>query len=85
MAHHKSAIKRIRQISKQRLHNRYYAKTTRNAVTNFLKLESKEEAIAQLPTVKGLVDKLCKKNQLHANKASRMKSSLDLHVNGLAA
>ena len=32
MANHKSSIKRIRQEEKRRLHNRYYAKTMRNAV-----------------------------------------------------
>ena len=32
MANHKSSIKRIRQIQRKKLHNRYYAKTARNAV-----------------------------------------------------
>lgn len=32
MANHKSAEKRIRQNEARRLHNRYYAKTTRNAI-----------------------------------------------------
>ena len=32
MANHKSSVKRIRQEEKRRLHNRYYAKTMRNAV-----------------------------------------------------
>ena len=32
MANHKSALKRIRQAQARRLRNRYYAKTTRNAV-----------------------------------------------------
>jgi ArsR family metal-binding transcriptional regulator len=32
MANHKSALKRIRQTAKRAAHNRYYHKTTRNAV-----------------------------------------------------
>ena len=31
MANHKSSIKRIRQDKKKSLHNKYYAKTMRNA------------------------------------------------------
>ena len=36
MANHKSSIKRIRQAEKRRLHNRYYAKTMRNAVRKLI-------------------------------------------------
>ena len=32
MANHKSALKRIRQTARKAAHNRYYHKTTRNAV-----------------------------------------------------
>ena len=32
MANHKSAKKRIRQTDERRIHNKYYHKTTRNAV-----------------------------------------------------
>ena len=32
MANHKSALKRIRQNQKRKLHNHYYAKTMRNAL-----------------------------------------------------
>ena len=36
MANHKSSVKRIRQDKKKALHNRYYAKTMRNAVRKML-------------------------------------------------
>lgn len=36
MANHKSAIKRIRANAAKRLRNRYQAKTTRNAIKNFV-------------------------------------------------
>ena len=44
MAHHKSAKKRIRQTAKRRLANRYYGKTTRNALRKFLGLSDRAEA-----------------------------------------
>jgi small subunit ribosomal protein S20 len=44
MANHKSAIKRIRSNNAKRLQNRYYAKTTRNAVRKLRDTESKKEA-----------------------------------------
>jgi len=37
MANHKSSIKRIRQNNTRRLHNRYYAKTMRNALKKIQK------------------------------------------------
>ena len=43
MANHKSALKRIRQTKTRTLHNRYYAKTMRNAVRKLRALTDKEE------------------------------------------
>ena len=48
MANHKSALKRIRQTAKRREHNRYYAKTMRNAVRRFRELDNKKEAEEKL-------------------------------------
>lgn len=84
MAHHKSAQKRIRQIETRRLHNRYYARTTRNAVRDLRKLTNKAEAEEMLPKVSAMLDKLAKKNIIHGNKAANLKSSLAKHVNQLA-
>lgn len=83
MAHHKSAQKRIRQTAKRRLENRYYGKTTRNAVRKLNALTSKEEADQLLPSVIAMIDKLAKRNQIHKNKASNMKSSITKKVNAL--
>ena len=44
MANHSSSIKRIRQINSRRLHNRYYARTTRNAVRKLRELTDRKEA-----------------------------------------
>mgnify|MGYP003422705605 FL=1 len=76
MAHHKSAKKRVRQSAKKRLQNRYYGKTTRNAIRKLRALENKEEAVALLPKVVSMVDKLAKRNQIHKNTAGNLKSSL---------
>ncbi len=84
MANHKSALKRIRQAEKRRLHNRYYAKTMRNAVRKLRATTDKEEAVALFPTVQKALDKLAKRNIIHKNKAANLKSSLAKHVNSLA-
>ena len=83
MANHKSALKRIRQSEKRRLRNRYYGKTMRNAVRKLRATTEKEAAAAMLPTITKLLDKLAKKNIIHKNKASNLKSKLALHVNKL--
>ena len=76
MANHKSALKRIRQIKKRNLHNKYYAKTTRNAIASLRESEDKKEASANLPKVISMIDKLAKRNIIHNNKASNLKSKL---------
>jgi small subunit ribosomal protein S20 len=83
MAHHKSALKRIRQSENKKVHNRYFAKTTRNAIKMLRTSTDKEEATALLPKVNGMLDKLAKKKIIHDNKASNLKSSLAKHVNSL--
>ena len=84
MAKHKSSVKRIRQTAARRLHNRYYSKTMRNAVRKLRATTDKAEAVALLPKVQKMLDKLAKNNTIHKNKASNIKSSLMLHVNSLA-
>ena len=84
MANHKSAEKRIRQTEKRNLANRYYAKTARTAIKVLRKTVDKDEAAKQLPKVSSLLDKLAKRNIIHENKASNLKSGLAKHVNSLA-
>ncbi|MEL7586748.1 MAG: 30S ribosomal protein S20 [Prolixibacteraceae bacterium] len=80
MANHKSSQKRIKQDMGKRLDNKYYAKTTRNAVRKLRATTDKEEAIAELPKVASMIDRLAKKNVIHKNKAANLKSSITLHV-----
>ena len=84
MANHKSSIKRIRQEEKRRLHNRYYAKTMRNAVKKLRAVTDKNEAIALFPNVQKILDKLAKRNIIHKNKAANLKSKLAAHIAKLA-
>jgi len=81
MANHKSSVKRIRQTKARTLRNKYYAKTMRNAVRKFRALTDKEEALKLYPTIQKMLDKLAKKNVIHANKAANIKSSLSQHIN----
>ena len=83
MANHKSSIKRIRQDKKKNLHNRYYAKTMRNAVRKLRAMTDKEEAVKMYPSVQKIMDKLAKTNLIHKNKAANIKSSLAQHINSL--
>jgi small subunit ribosomal protein S20 len=80
MAHHKSALKRIRSDEKKRARNRYYHKTARNAVRNLRAMTDAKEAAEMLPKVSAMLDKLAKTNVIHKNKASNLKSSLAVHV-----
>jgi len=76
-------LKRIRQSEKRKLHNRYYAKTTRNAVKKLRKTADKQEAAELYPKVEAMLDKLAKRNIIHKNKAANLKSKLAKHVNSL--
>lgn len=83
MANHKSSVKRIRQEKKRSLHNRYYAKTMRNAVRKLRAITDKEEALKLYPSVQKMLDKLAKTNIIHKNKASNLKSKLACHISKL--
>ena len=83
MAHHLSAKKRIRQNEQRRLHNRYYARSARNAIKELRNTKEKEAAAELLPKVSSMLDRLAKKNIIHKNKADNLKSGLTLHVKNL--
>lgn len=84
MANHKATKKAARQSAKKRLHNRYYGKTTRNAIRDILAVTEKGEAEKQLPTVISMIDKLAKRNIIHKNKAANLKSKIQSGINTLA-
>jgi small subunit ribosomal protein S20 len=80
MAHHKSALKRIRANEVKRARNRYYHKTARNAVRKLRATTEPSEATVLYPRVVSMLDKLAKKNIIHKNKASNLKSKLAVYV-----
>jgi small subunit ribosomal protein S20 len=85
MANHKATKKDVRQSAKRRERNRYYGKTTRNAIRELRKstdVAAKEE---QFPRVVSLIDKLAKRGVIHKNKAANLKSKLAKHINSLKA
>lgn len=76
MANHKATRKDVRQAAKRRDRNRYYGKTTRNAIRTLLALEDAGGVKEQLPKVISMIDKLAKRNVIHKNKAANLKSGL---------
>ncbi|MBP7274313.1 MAG: 30S ribosomal protein S20 [Saprospiraceae bacterium] len=84
MAHHKSALKRIRQIEKRKAQNHYYKKSARTAIKNLRTLTDKSEAEKFLPKVVSMIDKLAKNNNIHWKKAANLKRSLMGHIAAMA-
>ena len=76
-------MKRIRQDKVKTAHNKYYAKTMRNAVRKLRATTDREEAIALYPKVQKMLDKLAKNNIIHDNKAANLKSKLCAHIKSL--
>ena len=83
MANHKATKKDVRQASKRRERNKYYGKTTRNAIRD-LKASDKAVATEQLPKVASMIDRLAKRGTIHKNKAANLKSKLAKKINALA-
>ena len=84
MANHKATKKDMRQATKRRERNKYYGKTTRNAIRDLKVIEAKTEAGKELPDVISMIDKLAKRGVIHKNKASNLKSKLTKRVGALA-
>jgi small subunit ribosomal protein S20 len=75
MANHKATKKDTRQAAARRDRNRYYGKTTRNAIRD-LKTTEGATYSEQLPSVVSMIDKLAKRGIIHKNKAANLKSKL---------
>jgi len=84
MANHKATKKDIRQSESRRERNRYYGKTTRNAIRTLLAITDKAAATESMDKVVSMIDKLAKRNVIHKNKASNLKSGIAKRVNALA-
>lgn len=84
MANHKATKKDIRQSESRRERNRYYGKTTRNAIRTLLAITDKAAATESMDKVVSMIDKLAKRNVIHKNKASNLKSGIAKRVNALS-
>lgn len=80
MANHKATKKHARQALKRRDRNRYYGKTTRNAIKDIRATEAKD-AEGKLSSVESMIDKLAKRGIIHRNKAANLKSKLAKKIN----
>lgn len=84
MANHKATKKDTRQAAKRRDRNRYYGKTTRNAIRDLKENQDKPKFDESLPGIVSMIDKLAKRGIIHKNKASNLKSKLARKANALA-
>ena len=76
MANHKATKKDVRQAAKRRDRNRYYGKTTRNAIRDIRGINEAAGFEKDLPSVAAMIDKLAKRGVIHKNKAANLKSKL---------
>ncbi len=76
MANHSATKKDVRQSAKRRDRNRYYGKTTRNAIRDLKANTEAKPYEEQLPNVVSMIDKLAKRGIIHKNKAANLKSKL---------
>ena len=84
MANHQATKKDVRQSTKRRERNRYYGKTTRNAIRD-IKVLKGNEATEKMPDVISQIDKMVKRGIIHKNKAANLKSKLTRSVKAAAA
>lgn len=83
MPQHKSAVKRVRQNSKRRLHNRHYRSKMKTSVKKVLETQNKQEAEKHLNEAISLLDSLSTRGLVPKNTAARKKSRMARHVNSL--
>lgn len=88
MANLKSAIKRIRQSTRQTERNRYWRKSLRTAVRRVdsaIKAGDVEAAKSQLPEAISVINRVASKGVIPKSRASRRVSRLTTAVNKLEA
>jgi len=83
MAHHKSAVKRIRISEKARLRNKAYRSRMKTFIKKVRTAEDKETATAALISAYSIIDKLSRKGIIPKNNAANKKSRLTRYVNSL--
>ena len=76
MAHHKSALKRIRQNRTHKIYNRLNKKAVKTAVRNLSDSKTFEEANDKLKKAFSVLDRVTAHGVVHKNWAARKKSVL---------
>ena len=66
------------------MHNKYSARTTRNAIKAIRNCTDKAAAEELAPKVYAMIDKLAKTNVIQKNKAANLKSGIAMHINKMA-
>jgi len=87
LAHHKDAIKRIKQNAKRRARNRHYRSRMRNQIKTLNEaIETGDHAAAQAELVKAvsIIQRVAGKGIIHRNQAARRVSRLNAAVKALA-
>lgn len=85
MAHHKSALKRIRQSRKRNQYNRQWKWQLKQAIKAVRRATSAHEAEALLRQAAKVIDRCAARGVIHRNTASNRKSALARYVNKLFA
>jgi small subunit ribosomal protein S20 len=88
LAHHKSAIKRIRQSEKRRIRNRHIRSTLRSSLKKIgqsIEEQNVGEIKARLDKTISIVDRTARKGIIHKNKAARQVSRMKRKANALLA
>jgi small subunit ribosomal protein S20 len=86
MANHKSALKRIRQTEKRRLHNRHFRNRARTLVKKARAgIEGGEVSTAREATIKAVrdLDMAASRGTIHPRNAARRKSRLMKQLHAL--
>ena len=83
MAHHKSAIKRIKTNEKARERNIHYKSMMKSALKAVFETSDKEVVVAKARSAISILDKLAIKGIIHRNKAANQKSRVAKYVNSL--
>ncbi len=83
MANHAATKKDVRQSAKRNERNRYYGKTTRNAIRDLRAIDDSKLASEKLSSVASMIDKLARRGTIHKNKASNLKRKLALKINAM--
>ncbi len=76
MAHHKSAIKRIKTNVRDNLRNRIYLSALKTQLKKVRSAEDKKAGEEQYRKATSLLDKLVQKGIIHKNTAANQKSKL---------